>query len=791
MAQLVPPWRDVRKLLPFLLLLCLAGLPAAALAVAPSSGVRTEADSFSATTPVRADRDRDGLFDDLAARLAGVEAGARTDVIVVLRAPATAFRVRALAGASGGLAVHRRFSIIDAFSASAGKGAIEALSRNPLVAHVEQDATAHALNDTARDSFGVTKAQLDAPGIDGNADGSASYSANDLVAAVIDTGIDAAHQDLDEGKVLAFHDLVRGLATPYDDNGHGTHVAATIAGDGDARADHLYRGVAPGAALVGVKVLDRNGSGPVSRIVAGIQWAVDNKSALGIEAINLSLGVAGCSDGSSSDSLAVNAAAAAGLVPAVAAGNEGPGTCTIGSPGAATGALTVGAMADMGANGFDQAYFSSRGKTADGRIKPDVSGPGVDITSAQAGTTTGYVSESGTSMATPFVCGLSLLMRDVAPALTPAQVKSKIGATAIDWARGGDNKAVGSTGPDIDYGSGRLDGYAALESAGAPIDAPPGVPDHLLREGTLSGTGAQVDFPIVVRDKRFPIAATLIIPSLSAGAASTPDFDLYLLDPSGTQVAASEFQTRQEEFGFNPTRVGTYILRVRSFAGSGGFFVDVSAGLRAPFDLPAAASPLSVSLVPAFRQTISSSQCLATGRTSATHGPPLALASCDPPAYVPGTAAHLGPSSASAATLTVVPGNLATAADEADLSIAVNAPDVRNGAGGDYDPSAVADVTLKVKLRLSDTYNGGALEDPATVGDFELSVPASCVVSPGPQGSTCSASTGADAVTPGSIREGTSMVVQAFRVRMDDAGANAVRGDGDDHVFAQQGLFVR
>jgi serine protease AprX len=524
--------------------------------------------------PPRADRNGDGLFDDLAAQLADKPPTERSRVIVVLRAPATAERVRALGQEVGQVDVSRRFSIVPAFAATATKRAVETLARNPLVAHVEQDATVHALNDSSRDSFGVTKAQADDPAIDGNADGDPStYSKSDLVAAVIDTGIDSVHDDLDQGKVLAFKDFVNGRTTPYDDNGHGTHVAATIAGDGDARPDRLYRGVAPGAALVGVKVLDRRGSGTVSGVVAGVQWAIDNKSTYGIEAINLSLGAAGCTDGTSSDSLAVNAAAAAGLVPAVAAGNEGPGTCTVDSPGSATGALTVGAMADMGSNGFYQAYFSSRGKTADGRIKPDVSAPGVNITSAQAGTTNGYVTESGTSMATPFVCGVALLMRDVDPSLTPQQVKSKVMQTAIDWGRGGDSKTAGSSGADIDYGAGRLDAYAALQSAGAPINSPPQVPGHLLREGTLSGTGARVDYPIAVRDTRFPIAATLIIPSITGGSAFSPDFDIYLLDPAGNQVAASERVTRQEELGFKPSRAavpGTYAGGLQEGSANGG-----------------------------------------------------------------------------------------------------------------------------------------------------------------------------------------------------------------------------
>ena len=239
-------------------------------------------------------------------------------------------------------------------------------------------------------------------------------------------------------------------------------------------------------------------------VTAGIDWVVANKATYGIEAINLSLGTAGCSNGSDATSLAVNNAHNQGIVVGVAAGNSGPGTCTIGSPGAAANALTVGAMADMGVNGFKQAYFSSRGKTADGRLKPDVSAPGVSITSAAAGTGNGYTIFSGTSMATPFTVGVALLMRDANPAFTPQQVKSTITGTAVDWARGGDDKTPGTTGQDIDYGWGRLDGYAAIEAAkGVDIGTPPPGPTHLLRGHPL-GHGRDGRLPTLSHEHAVP-----------------------------------------------------------------------------------------------------------------------------------------------------------------------------------------------------------------------------------------------------------------------------------------------
>jgi hypothetical protein len=207
---------------------------------------------------------------------------------------------------------------------------------------------------------------------------------------------------------------------------------------------------------------------------------------------------------------------------------------------------------------------------------------------------------------------------------------------------------------------------------------------------------------------------------------------------------------------------------------------------------PAGASQLTVALVPNLRQTINATQCAARGGAESTHGAPLSFTSCDPPAYVPGTQARLGPLGQGNASLTVIPGDTVTPADEADVAISITASDVRAIAGGgDYAPNASgADVTLVERWRLSDADNG-ASSDPATTVDFDFPVGADCVASADPaRGSTCSASTTADSVMPGSIVEGKDMVVQVHRVRVDDSGANGTPNDADDRAFAQQGIFV-
>ncbi len=535
----------------------------------------------------KADLDGDRLFDDLEERLIDAPSNERLPIIVTLEEELSGPVIERLVDRVGPLVVTRQLAIINGFAATATVPQIRLLAELPGVARVEENSPVHATNDSAQSSFGVTKARLDLPGLDGDGDGDpATYSGADLVAAVIDTGIDPGHVDLDDGKVIGFHDLVNGRTVAYDDQGHGSHVAATIAGDGEGRTDRAYKGVAPAAALVGVKVLDANGSGTMADVTAGIDWVVANKSVNGIEVINLSLGSGGCSDGTDATSKAVDKASAAGIVVVVAAGNGGPGTCTIGSPGAAKSAITVGAMADLGVGGFGLAAFSSRGPTADNRIKPDVVGPGVSISSADAGTTNGYILMSGTSMATPFAVGTALLILDAAPGSGPEQVKAAVTGTAVDWASGGNNKVVGSTGPDIDYGAGRLDSYAALSSVVSGLAAPPRVPGHARFEGSLSATGAQVDIPLYVVDSAFPLTATFIEPGVSGASASSPDLDIYLLDANGAQVALSESSSRQESVSISPV-AGRYTLRLRSYNGPGAYLVDVSAGLGTPPPPPA------------------------------------------------------------------------------------------------------------------------------------------------------------------------------------------------------------
>ncbi len=246
-----------------------------------------------------------------------------------------------------------------------------------------------------------------------------------IKVGVIDTGIDPSHLDF-KGRIAYFRDFT-GLGQG-DGHGHGSHVAGIIGGSG-AMSEGRYRGVAPGCLFVVERVLDATGSGATSDVMAGVEDAVRE----GARVINLSLGSNGSSDGEDPLSLICKEAVKHGVFVVVAAGNEGPGAKTIGSPGAAADVATIGASDDAD----DIAGFSSRGPTEDGRVKPDIVFPGVDIVSCRASNTymgekvgAWYTRASGTSMATPHAAGSAALLLQANPRLTPLEIKGILQFTA-------------------------------------------------------------------------------------------------------------------------------------------------------------------------------------------------------------------------------------------------------------------------------------------------------------------------------------------------------------------------
>ncbi|WP_231618803.1 S8 family peptidase [Nonomuraea sp. SBT364] len=274
----------------------------------------------------------------------------------------------------------------------------------------------------------------------------AGFDGTGTTVAVLDTGVDGAHPDL-AGKVADRRDFTGENATG-DPHGHGTHVASTIAGSG-AASEGRSKGVAPGATVVDGRVLGGDGSGQLSWIIDGMEWAAGEKRA-GI--VNMSLG---SPDSGGPLTEAVGALSRQyGTLFVVAAGNDGCDGC-VGTPGDAPDALTVGAV-----DREDKlAVFSNRGPIAATlAVKPDVTAPGVGIVAARTGGTAQdqpYTAMSGTSMATPHVAGAAALLRQARPGITGPELKALLMGTA----KPGQDIAVDA------QGTGRIDVAAALKGA--------------------------------------------------------------------------------------------------------------------------------------------------------------------------------------------------------------------------------------------------------------------------------------------------------------------------------------
>jgi serine protease AprX len=455
------------------------------------------------TPPGLGDRDRDGLSDALAAKIDVEGLQARFEVIVTFDGPGDPASAQA---AVGPFRVKRELGIIHGFVAEMTGAQAQALARSPGVFRVEEnvevtiflaEATADYRADAAFDS---------------------GYDGAGLGVCIIDTGADGNHVDIgpkipavspgvpaggfcnalaggcnvdSAGSALPDADL-----TAFDDHSHGTHVAGIAAGSG--AGDPNYRGVAPALAIYAAKALDGNGSGTLADIMKGINWCAGQ---FGVHAINMSIGTVGNSDGKSSMDLAADCAvdmtansscnlAYAGRTPkivVVSNGNSGPGLNTVGSPAAAEMVIAVGALAPAAvtddwpeARGQGLAPYSSRGPTADGRVKPEIVAPGTGITAPAADTINGYKLFDGTSMASPYVAGTVGLMIQAKLAAEGRTGEPLVASDvdAIKTALYSSAEDRGPVGQDNDFGHGVVDTERAItfaEGASSSLAEDPGV----------------------------------------------------------------------------------------------------------------------------------------------------------------------------------------------------------------------------------------------------------------------------------------------------------------------------
>ncbi len=321
-----------------------------------------------------------------------------------------------------GCRVKYDIDLINAVAAEISSADIDELTADEKVAYIAGDYDVKTCLDIARPAINA-----ESPG----------YTGRGVGVAVVDTGI-YPHADLtvNSSRIKAFADFVNGKKKPYDDNGHGTHCAGIIAGDGFS-SKGKYAGIAPAADIISVKVMNGYGEGNVSDILAGLEWINKNRELYNIKVVSLSLG--GSSRGGGYDPLvkAVEKLWESGVTVVAAAGNEGPELSTLGSPGVSRKIITVGAADDRGtvtAADDGVAEFSSRGPSPYSRYKPDIVAPGVNITSlANNG---GYAEMSGTSMATPMVSGACALLYEKYPDITPDEVKRRLNRSGISLREG-------------------------------------------------------------------------------------------------------------------------------------------------------------------------------------------------------------------------------------------------------------------------------------------------------------------------------------------------------------------
>lgn len=428
----------------------------------------------------------------------GAAAAPGSPAVQVIVQATTAAVGRSVVEAAGG-EITRDLPLIDAVAAVLPAAAVATVAVAAGVRAVTPDATMHVqatLAGTGPDGAAADPPSVYRKVVRADKLATSGHTGAGVTVALLDTGISPVG-DL-AGRVrqvtappfgLTTADCVNLSGEPScsDGYGHGTFLAGLIAGSGDASGG-LYKGVAPDAELVSIKVASSDGSADVSNVIAGIQWAVAFKNDHNIGVLNLSLGT-NSTQSWKTDPLnyAVQKAWDAGIVVVVAASNRGPEPGTISKPGDDPWVITVGATDDVETAklGDDRVPdFSGRGPTSAGIAKPDVAAPGARLVSLIAPGSTvdvantadpvlgAYQRGSGTSMATAVVSGAVAAIRSAKPAFNPNRVKFVLAETArplVDQ-------------PEAAIGRGVIDAYAAA------IQPPAGKANQGLKKGT--GTGS-------------------------------------------------------------------------------------------------------------------------------------------------------------------------------------------------------------------------------------------------------------------------------------------------------------
>ncbi|MFJ6851178.1 S8 family peptidase [Streptomyces sp. NPDC091271] len=373
--------------------------------------------------------------------------------------------------------------------------------------------------------------------------------------AVLDTGADRTHPDL-EGRISATADFT-GSGGVLDKVGHGTHVAATVAGSG-AGAPGVRSGVAYEADLIVGKVLGDDGSGSDSQVIAGMEWAV----AQGAKVVNMSLG-SGPTNGTDAVTTALeDLTTSSDTLFVVSAGNNGPGVSTVSAPSIAPHALSVAAVDFVGGT----ASFSSRGPSFNGTVKPEIAAPGVNIVAARAtGVAIGtiqsdprYTALSGTSMAAPHVAGAAAVLAQEHPEWSADQLKHTLMSTATAPAADQDVHEVGSGVMNVDAAlrqtvvadTGAVD-FGKAEANSGPIT----------RTVELTNTGGS--------------ATTLDLGATLAAAGAQPPAGIIAVSPSRVELPAGGSAKVTLTVHADGTRSGAYSGALTATGGAGGLRIPL------------------------------------------------------------------------------------------------------------------------------------------------------------------------------------------------------------------------
>ena len=252
------------------------------------------------------------------------------------------------------------------------------------------------------------------------------YTGKGIGVCILDTGI-YEHIDF-TGRIWAFFDFLAFKKRPYDDNGHGTHVAGLVAGDGTASMGK-YRGAAPGCGIIALKVLDHYGNGSQDDVLRALRWIRENRQQYRIRVVNISVGTTCNSKRNHARLLeSVEQLWDEGVVVVTAAGNQGPRPGSITAPGSSKKVITVGSSDLL----EGRSAISGRGPTEECVCKPDIVAPGNKIMSCVPGKPYSYGVKSGTSMSTPLVTGAIACALEKNPALTNTDIKTMLMNSAED-----------------------------------------------------------------------------------------------------------------------------------------------------------------------------------------------------------------------------------------------------------------------------------------------------------------------------------------------------------------------